>query len=399
MGHAATAREASLGLSEFITSAGPRIMAEFEAFALEQLPAAASMDVVALRDHAQQVLAAIALDMLQPQTKGEQRQKSLGHSPRPADEQPSAAEIHGGLRAVAGFDVNQTTAEYRALRASVIRLWLESGPHLGREEVFELVRFNEAMDEALAGSILHFASEAARMRNLFLGVLSHELRTPLATVMTSGHSLVLGAKMKREMPGAAERVLRGGRRIESLLDDLLDYVRSGLGEGMRVAATNANLEQICERIAGELRAIHPTRLIELRKTGHLECVCDEQRIAQAISNLVGNALKYGAGDSPVGIDIDGTQPDEIALRVHNEGPAISRATSESLFEPLVRGTRADGSGYNLGLGLYIVREIARSHGGSAEVESGAATGTTFVLKLPRDAGDKSTPAFAGLHML
>jgi len=388
-----------LGLSEFITGAGPQIMAEFEAFALEQLPAAATMDVAALRDHAQQVLTAIALDMRQPQTHREQRQKSMGHSPRLPDEAPSAAEIHGGLRAVAGFDVNQTTAEYRALRASVIRLWLETGPRLGREEVFELVRFNEAMDEALAGSILHFASEAARMRNLFLGVLSHELRTPLATVMTSGHSLVLGARMKRDMPGAAERVLRGARRIESLLDDLLDYVRSGLGQGMRVTATNANLAQICERIESELRAIHPTRTIELHTEGDLDCVCDEQRVVQAVSNLVGNALKYGAPESPVAIAIDGSQPDEIALRVHNDGSAIPKATSESLFEPLVRGTRADGSGYNLGLGLYIVREIARAHGGSADVHSDASSGTTFVLRLPRDAGDKSTPAFAGLHLL
>jgi hypothetical protein len=143
-----------------------------------------------------------------------------------ADSTP--AELHGELRAAAGFDVNQTAAEYRALRASVIRLWMESAPTLGREEVVELTRFNEAMDEALAASILHFAAEAARMRNVFLGVLSHELRTPLSTIMASAQSLLLSAKQGDTLPKAAERTLRGARRIQSLLDDLLDYVRSGL---------------------------------------------------------------------------------------------------------------------------------------------------------------------------
>src|SRR3954469_4744547 len=171
-----------MGLSEFITLESARIMSEFEAFALQQLPAAADMDVAALRDHAAQVLAVIALDMRQPQTKFQQREKSLGHGPRVVGADSSPAELHGELRAAAGFDVNQTAAEYRALRASVIRLWMESGPTLGREEVIELTRFNEAMDEALAASILHFAAEAARARNLFLGVLSHELRTPLSTI-------------------------------------------------------------------------------------------------------------------------------------------------------------------------------------------------------------------------
>jgi signal transduction histidine kinase len=388
-----------MGLSDFITLDTAGIMAEFEAFALQQLPAAAAMDVAALRDHARQVLDAIALDMRQPQTKQEQREKSLGHAPKAEGEESGAAgEIHGTLRAAAGFDVNQTVAEYRALRASVIRLWMQSGPQLGRDEVFELVRFNEAMDEALAASILHFANEASRMRNLFLGVLSHELRTPLSTIMTSGHSLVLAARLKKDMPEAADRVLRGGRRIQSLLDDLLDYVRSGLGEGMRVSPTNVDMGQVCSRVVNELRAIDPARTIELDTLGDLDSVCDEQRVAQAFSNLVGNALKYGAASAPVKACIDGSSPDEISVSVRNSGPPIPKATRESLFEPLVRGVNTELQGYNLGLGLYIVRAIALAHGGSACVESDAATGTVFTIRLPRDAGAAAASAFPGLRM-
>ncbi len=383
-----------MGLSEFITLEASRIMAEFEAFARQQLPAAADMDVVTLRDHARQVLEAIALDMCQPQTRREQREKSLGHADA---EGVGAAEIHGSMRAASGFDVNQTAAEYRALRASVIRLWMESGPKLGRDEVFELVRFNEAMDEALAASILHFAAEAARMRNLFLGVLSHELRTPLSTIMTSGQSLLLSAQQAKPLPAAAERVLRGSRRIQSLLDDLLDYVRSGLGEGMRVSPRRVDLEQVCARIVGELRANNPAHEIHLATQGDLQCVCDEERVAQAISNLVGNALKYGS-DLPVKVTVDGRDAGEIAIGIQNGGPPIPKATRESLFEPLVRGTNAAQEGYNLGLGLYIVREIAHAHGGTASVESNTQVGTIFTVRLPREANASGARAFEGLRM-
>jgi signal transduction histidine kinase len=387
-----------MGLSDFITLESERIMAEFEAFAMEQLPAAADMDVAALRDHARQVLAAIALDMLRPQTKREQREKSLGHATKAEGAGVEAAKIHGSMRAASGFDVNQTAAEYRALRASVIRLWMEGGPKLGRDEVFELVRFNEAMDEAVAASILHFATEAARMRNLFLGVLSHELRTPLSTIMTSGHSLLLAARQNKPMPAAAERLLRGSRRIQSLLDDLLDYVRSGLGEGMRVSPKDVDMGQVCGRIVAELRANNPGRVIELETLGDPRCVCDEERIAQAISNLVGNALKYGPADAPVKAKIDGSATDQIVVSVQNGGPPIPEATRESLFEPLVRGANTERGGYNLGLGLYIVREIALAHGGSASVESDAQAGTVFTIRLPRTASDATSAAFPGLRM-
>lgn len=386
-----------MGLSDFITLESAKILSEFEEFALQQLPAAADMDVAALRDHARQVLAAIALDMRQPQTERQQQEKSKGHAPRAQGGDARAAEIHGASRAAAGFDVNQTVAEYRALRASVIRLWMESAPTLGRDQVIELTRFNESMDEALAASILHFATEAARMRNLFLGVLSHELRTPLSTIMASCQSLLIAAEDGKPLPQAAERALRGGRRIQSLLDDLLDYVRNGLGEGMRVTAAPVDMGQLCLRIVGEVRASHPGRSIEVEMAGDTACICDAQRMAQAISNLLGNALRHGAPDTPVVVRVDTSKADEIAISVHNRGTPIPETTRESLFEPLVRGADTSHGGYNLGLGLYVVRAIAAAHGGSASVESDIESGTTFTIRLPRDASAASA-AFPGLRM-
>lgn len=388
--------DADVGLSRFITENTGSIMEEFLSFAREQLPAAATMDFEALRDHAKQVLTAIALDMRQPQTMREQREKSMGHAPR-GDGAETAAETHGVQRAAAGFDVKQTAAEYRALRASVLRLWFKTAPELGREEVFEMVRFNEAMDEALAESILFFSDEAARMRNLFLGVLSHELRTPLSTIKLSCQSLVIGAQQQKEMPGVAERVLRASGRIESLLDDLLDYVRSGLGEGMRVSTSELDMGVVCDRIVADLRANHPARTLALALEGDLHCVCDEQRIAQAVSNLIGNAMNYSGGDAAVEVRADGSDAAEVVITVKNVGEPIPKETCESLFEPLVRGAGQAGGGYNLGLGLYIVREIVQAHGGKASATSSQEAGTVFTLRLPRDTGSVSTSAFKGIR--
>jgi signal transduction histidine kinase len=156
--------------------------------------------------------------------------------------------------------------------------------------------------------------------------------------------------------------------------------------------------QVCGKIVSELRANNPGRAIELETRGDLKCVADEERIAQAISNLIGNALKYGAVDEPVHTAVDGSALDEIAVSVQNGGPPIPKATRESLFEPLVRGTNTQREGYNLGLGLYIVREIALAHGGSASVESDAQVGTVFTVRLPRTARDAASAAFPGLRM-
>jgi signal transduction histidine kinase len=386
-----------MGLSEFITVNSVAILAECEAFA-RTLPAGVDMDGPSLRDHAAQVLAAIAEDMTRPQSRWQQHEKSQGHAPHDDTQAPTAAEIHGEMRATAGFDINQTTAEYRALRASVIRLWLESEPQFGKAQVHELVRFNEAMDQALAESILYFAGEAAHMRNMFLGVLSHELRTPLSTIVSSAQSLVLAANAQKTLPEAAARILRGGKRIASLLDALLDYVRSGLGQGMLLDPTRVDLSELCSKVIGELKASHPSRPIDFTASGNGVCICDEERIAQAVSNLVNNALKYGAADTAVRIAVAGEDEGSVVISVQNGGPPIPPGARQTLFEPLVRGAETDMTRMNLGLGLYIVREIALAHGGTATVESDETAGTVFKINLPRHAGAAQASAFQALHM-
>lgn len=371
-----------IGLSDFIAQNNALIVDECEAFARTLGPAAEDMDREALRDHIDQILVAVAADMKQPQTEAQRSEKSKGHAPADADSLDPAAETHGALRAASGFDVTQTAAEYRALRASVIRLWLGTSPTLGPAQVEELTRFNEAMDQALAETLQQFAAAAEASRNLFLGVLSHELRTPLGTMVGSAGMLLHLANQHPQLRDAANRILRGGQRIRSILDDLLDYVHSGNGGAMRVTPADTRMDDLCTRMARDVEAAFPGSRIDLVAKGDMQGRWDAQRIAQAVSNLMSNAIKYGAPDTTVGVTLDGTATDEVVVAVHNQGSRIPPGTLESLFQPLVRGDVGDPTGTSLGLGLFIVREIALAHGGSADVES-SDLGTTFSLRLPR----------------
>jgi signal transduction histidine kinase len=250
--------------------------------------------------------------------------------------------------------------------------------------VEELTRFNEAMDQALAETLLQFATAAAASRNLFLGVLSHELRTPLGTIVGSAQTLLHVANQHPQLRDSASRILRGSQRIRSILDDLLDYVHSGRGGGIRVTPADVAMDGLCTRIAGEVESAFPGSRIQLEQEGDMSGCWDEQRIAQALSNLMSNAIKYGAADAPVRVVLDGSGKDEVAVAVHNAGKRIPHETLESLFQPLVRGAVGDPTGTSLGLGLFIVREIAIAHGGAVEVES-SNTSTTFRFRLPRRA--------------
>src|SRR5688572_28774445 len=298
-------------LRDFIRANVERIVDDCEAFARTLLPAATGMDKAALRDHAAQILEAVSRDLARPQTAAEQLQKSLGNAPVDPNAAETAAETHGSLRAASGFNVSQTAAEYRALRASVIRLWMATAPTLGSDEVTELIRFNEAMDQALAESIAYFAVAAARDRNLFLGVLSHELRTPLATIAASAH--VIGRSPDPAVATEARaRIERGSRRIESVLNDLLDYVRSGTGGGMRVTPASVRVDEVCGRVVREVEAALQGAHIEVECTGDMSAVWDEQRIAQGVSNLLTNAYKYGAQGSPIRLAVDGREESPVA---------------------------------------------------------------------------------------
>jgi signal transduction histidine kinase len=375
-------------LAEFILHRIEAILTEWEAFAATLLPAAGGMTPLALRDHAQPILEAVAKDLSTPQTRKAQSEKSKGRAPKVADAPETAAQTHAVLRARSGFDINQLVAEYRALRASVLRLWMDAGPldELGVEDV---IRFNEAIDQAVAESVGHFHAQVEQSRNLLLGMLGHDMRSPLQSIQaTAWHLAALNAG--EQVSAAAARLVRSGAAMQVLLDDLVDFNRKRLGLGIRVALSDRDLSAVVSDELEQLRGAYPDRQIELAATGDNRGRWDGARLQQLLRNLVSNAIRYGSPDTPVRVALRGEEAD-VRLEVTNRGPTIQPSELSQIFDPLKRGAargHSQDAGSGLGLGLFIVREIARAHGGEVEVRSGGGE-TTFAVRLPRRDGSAS----------
>ncbi len=368
-------------LADFIAHNTEAILAHWEEFATSLLPAAAGLTSLALRDHAPHILAAVAKDLDTPQTRDEQSEKSKGQAPRVEGAPETAAQTHAVLRARGGFDINQLVAEYRALRASVLRLWMDASP-LDASGVEDIIRFNEAIDQAVAESVGHFHAQVEQARNLLLGMLGHDMRSPLSTIVTTAsHLAALNAG--EQVSAAAARLIRSGASMQALLDDLVDFNRTKLGLGIGVVPSDIDLAVAVADELEQLRGAHPRRRIELAVTGECRGLWDGPRLQQSLRNLVSNAIKYGAPDTPVRVALRSSEAD-VRLEVTNSGPPIEPAALSQIFDPLKRGVAqgdSDARG-SLGLGLFIVREIAQAHGGEVQVHSEQGE-TTFSVRLPR----------------
>jgi hypothetical protein len=368
-------------LGEFILRDMELILERWEAFATTRVPAAKHMSAVSLRDHGPEILQAIVADLASPQTPGEQEAKSMGLAPVVANAPHTAAQTHAVLRAESGFDIEQLASEYRALRASVLSSWVEAC--LPDPPLFEdMLRFNEAIDQALTESIAFFTTHVTRSRNLLLGMLSHDLRSPLHTIQMTAkllHALNSGGQVGL----AADRLVRSGARMQKLLDDLIDFNRTELGLGISISPSSIDLGPVCAEELEQIRAAHADRVLELEISGDCRGSWDSSRIQQLLNNLVLNALHYGKPDGVIGIVVRGSESD-VRLSVANPGETIDVETLAHMFEPLRRGK--DGVGSNtsgLGLGLYITSEIAKAHGGAIAADS-KGNQTIFTVQLPKD---------------
>lgn len=377
-------------LSEFIRSDMEGILADWQAFAATQLPGAAGMRPLELRDHAQHILEAVAKDICQPQTEHEQAEKSKGQADPLINAAETAAETHAVLRARDGFDIEQMAAEYRALRASVLRRWVNACEP-ARTDLQDMIRFNEAIDQAIAESVSSFSAQVEQARNFFLGMLGHDMRSPLSAILLSAGYL---AKLNAGdgISTAAKRIANSGARMQALLDDLVDFNRSRLGFGIRITPTELDLHELFESGLQLLRAANPGREIALTVDGNMRGCWDGNRLQQLLDNLVINALKYGEAGAPVRVVLSGAAED-VVLSVSNRGPAIERGLRNQIFDPLTRGPPpsdpAQRSDASLGLGLFISRQIAIAHGGGIEVYSDADE-TVFRVHLPRRHEPKPT---------
>ena len=171
------------------------------------------------------------------------------------------------------------------------------------------------------------------------------------------------------------------RRMSRMIEDLMDLARARLAGGISLKPEPTDLASLLPRVQQEYQAAYPTRRIELEQQGDLKGNWDAERLAQVISNLLGNALKYGTETEPVQVRADGTRATSVSLSLLNAG-SIAAETLPHLFDPFQRGQRPPGRNEGLGLGLYIVQQIVEAHGGSVRVQSEGGR-TTFTVEIPR----------------
>ena len=373
-------------LAEFILQNQKPILAEWEAFARSCSPASGSMDVSALADHASAMLVAIAKDLNTTQDKREQSDKSKGRGVTAGDQSTAAGE-HGAARAESGFSIEQMVAEFRALRATVIRLWTRQQSELRGEDVTDLTRFNEAIDQALAESVLRFTQDLEQSKEIFLGILGHDLRSPLSAVMMSAEFMLETEELTEPHLTLTRRIASSSKRMQQMIGDLLDFTRSRLGGGIPIVRAPMRLEKAVHDVVDEILAANPTRVIKLEARGGEEGNWDCSRISQAIANLIGNAIEHGMPGSAITVKVDGTS-DQASVSVHNVGTPLTPDQLNGIFSSMKgagksrKGTSSDPLGH-LGLGLFISERIVHAHEGRIEVDSSESGGTTFKILLPR----------------
>ena len=375
-------------LSEFIVQNVDRIVDEWEQFAATITPAAENMDSIELRDHAKAILIAASRDMNTAQTASEQQAKAEGESLEKTPSLDRASASHGELRHAVGFDLVQMTSEFRHLRACVIRLWVKSVDSPAHTHLQDMIRFNEAIDEALAESTAAYAEQVNRSRDIFLAILGHDLRAPLQAVSMSTEMLERKAKLDANALNYVAAIKNGARHMGAMVSDLLEFVRSRLGTGLPIERRLMNLGNACQSALEEACAGQPDCTPTLRVEGDVEGLWDPSRISQLLQNLIGNALQHGARQGEISLSVTGSA-DAVTLRVHNRGIPITEDAVGTLFDPLVRSPSEDptlpGTSTSLGLGLFIVKEVVDAHHGQIDVTSTQAEGTTFTVVLPKNA--------------
>lgn len=222
----------------------------------------------------------------------------------------------------------------------------------------------------------------ADFREKVLGIVSHDLRTPLTAISLT--AALIRRRTEKFAPWVAEaagRIQNSAERATRMVRDLLDLTQAQLGRGLPIERRPLEVVSLVEGVIEELLAAHPDRIVDLRHSGEAIARWDPDRMRQVLVNLLGNALTHGPDDTRIEIEIS-AGADQLHIAIRNQGPPIPAEQLETLFEPFMRGRAAADPQRSLGLGLYIVKEIVETHGGTVEVSSTAAAGTTFTLQLP-----------------
>lgn len=416
-------------LSTFIFANMEPILQDWEDFARSLGAVTSSMDALALRDHAELMLRAIAADLETAQSPAQQEAKSEGDAPpRSVQLPPSAATSHGVVRAEDGFSLEEMVAEYRALRASVLRLWAKMQAPANPESFQELMRFNEAIDEALADSIKTYsqavdqmAETKARHRLQGLGTLTAGLGHDMANVLLPMR-MCLGTLTKESLTPASAPLVDALRRAVEHLGGLSKGLRALSMDVDNSAASSPSIvlsEWWASAISPFTWALPNGVRLHAEGLGSAEKALPPVYIPahvlmQAVFNLVQNAaqalgqrnsadpLAEPTGNIWITARLEGPSSDcstnsgAVFLTVRDDGPGMDASTAARCTEAFFT---TKGKNHGTGLGLYLVRTVLQRYGGELLVKSKLGEGASFTLVLPIAAAKVPAPLASPLATL
>ena len=277
-----------------------------------------------------------------------------------------------------GVGLETLTREYSKLRMVLTRLLLDMSVNAASRE--SIVRMHEGMDRAIINATHAYAQRREEVRDRFITILGHDLRDPLSTVIISANTLAANPGLKSEQRMAASRMARAGNRMQRMINDVLDFARGHLGTGIPAHPAPSDMADIVRAATDEAVGANPQRTITCNLIGDLRGAFDRDRVHQAITNLIGNAVKH----TDDGIEIrayERADHSAVITEVTSHGPPIPEDIQRRLFDPFASFDRS-GPKRGLGLGLYIVEQIALAHGGSCSVHSDE-RGNVFTVTWPR----------------
>ena len=281
------------------------------------------------------------------------------------------ASSHNAQRVFNGYSVGAVDFIFKPVEPHILKTKVDVFVQLYRQKQ-QIVEQLEQQREML------------RVNELLSAAIAHDLRNPLQSIAAGAALVIQKSNDERIVRSTAERIHRSCARMTKLIGDLLDFSNARLTGSLPVNPREGDFLEITKNVITEHELAEESAQINLTATGDLKVTWDESRVSQALSNLIGNALNHGDRSGPVRIVLDGSDPHEIVWSVHNEGH-IAESVLPYIFDPFRSFPGKNGAPGRFGLGLYIVAQIVKTHGGRIAVESSPGAGTYFRINLPRHA--------------
>lgn len=305
---------------------------------------------------------------------------------QPPHDEARSASNHGDQRLAIGYTLQQLQSEYRILRHVVVSEWIKVRRSWLIQEIMDMATFNAALDRALGASTSAYVAGLDRSRDLFVGVLGHDLRGPINAALMSIFLLGRDPNLNEQSRAALSRSERSVMQMNDLVSELLDFVSAHFGLHRQISFAEVSMTKICEEAIGDAQTIYPTRKFVATFAEDTAGRWDAHRVRQAVYNLLRNANEHGDAAAPVTITTH-SDKDSVTVEVHNQGNPIPPLSLARVFDPFIQASSGEinmqpqGS---IGLGLFIVRDVATMHDGRVSVDSTVKNGTVFSIKLPRN---------------